>query len=71
MPSAFTVAVPIVPPPGAVIVTIAPGSPVPVTLVPSPATTAEGAPGAVVSGAVIPAGREPFPARSVWTTVSA
>ena len=71
VPSAPTVAVPITPPPGPRIVTVAPGSPAPVTEAPSSDTSRfVGADGAVRSGAVAVAGPETLPLASDRTTVT-
>ena len=69
LPLAATVVVPSTVPPAPVTVTRAPGSPVPVTTVPTPSIVAAGAAGAVVSGAVTESGGEALPAASVWTIV--
>ena len=61
---------PTTPPPAAVTVTRAPGSPVPVATVPSAPTAITGAAGAVRSGAVTAAAGEALPAASTWTTLS-
>ena len=66
----MTVAVPSATPPGPVTVTVAPGSPVPVTMLPVASRLATGASGAVLSGAATTAGGEALPAASVWTTDS-
>ena len=49
--------------------TVAPASPVPVSVVPSALTVATGAPGAVVSVVVAVVGGETLPAASAWVTV--
>ena len=51
-------------------VTVAPTSPVPVRLVPSPDTMPMGASGAVRSGAMMGEAGEALPAASLCTTVS-
>ena len=51
-------------------VTVAPGSPVPVMLVPLPLIVAVGTTGGVMSGAAAVAGGETFPAASLCTTVT-
>ena len=51
-------------------VTVAPASPVPVRLVPSPDTVPTGASGAVRSGAMTGDAGEGLPAASLCTTVS-
>ena len=71
LPSAPTVAVPICVPVALVIVTVAPGSPVPVATVPFAATLAVGASGAVASGATMPVAGEALPAGSLCDTDSA
>ena len=58
------------PPPAAVTVMVAPGSPVPVTTVPSAPMTALGAVGAVTSGAVTVVAGDTLPAESVSVTVT-
>ena len=71
MPFAPTTAVPtVVPVSGSRTVTVAPGSPVPVTEVPSGVTLAVGAAGGERSGAVTMVGGEWLPAGSVCTTVT-
>ena len=62
-------AVPIGWPPALVTWTVAPASPVPVSVVPSVLTVATGAVGAVVSGAVTVVAGEALPAASLWVTV--
>ncbi|MEJ8631734.1 hypothetical protein P0F65_22115 [Sphingomonas sp. I4] len=71
LPSPATCAVPITVPTASRMVTVAPASPVPVTLVPSPATWPVGASGAVRSGAVSAAPGETLPVASACTTVRA
>ena len=71
VPSAATSAEPSTTPAALVTVTVAPGSPVPVKVLPSAANArAPGAAGAVISGAVITTGSELLPAPSVTITSS-
>ena len=71
VPSAATVALPIVLPSASLIVTVEPASALPVTVSPSSLTaTSVGAVGAVVSGAVVEAAAEVLPAASVAVTLS-
>ena len=70
LPFASTSAVPITAPSGPRIVTVAPISPVPVSVVPSNETVPIGASGAVRSGAVTGDAGEALPAASLCTTVS-
>ncbi|EZP50247.1 hypothetical protein BW41_03204 [Sphingomonas sp. RIT328] len=58
-------------PPAPLIVTRAPGSPVPLTTVPVPSIATVGAAGAVTSGAVTESGGETLPAASPCVTVTA
>ena len=70
VPSSPTTPVPITSPFGSVISTVAPGSPVPETMVPSSLISRTGASGAVVSGAVTVASGDSLPAASVCVPVS-
>ena len=70
LPSAATVALPIVAPCASRTVTLAPASPVPDRLAPFAATLPIGVSGAVVSGATIAMAGEGLPAASVCTAVS-
>ena len=67
----MTVAVPSSAPAPSRTLTVAPISPVPVTMLPLASSVAAGAAGGVRSGAVKASGGEALPAGSVWTTVSA
>ena len=69
MPCASTVAVPSTWPAALRTVTVAPGSPVPVMVVPWPLIAAVGTAGGVMSGALIVVAGETLPAASVWVTV--
>ena len=68
LPSAATGPVPSGLPAASWTVTVAPGSPVPVTTVPSGETLATGAAGGVMSGAVTLTGVETLWAASAWVT---
>ncbi len=69
LPSLPTVAVPIGWPPASTTCTVAPGSPVPVSCVPSALTVTIGAVGAVISGALMVVAGEVLPAGSLCVTV--
>ncbi len=68
LPFPSTTAVPNTAPPVPRMVTVAPTSPVPVSVEPSPETVPMGASGAVRSGAMTVAGVEALPAASAWVT---
>ena len=70
LPSAPTGTVASTSPTGSVIVTVAPISPVPLTIVPSAETVATGPAGGVPSSAVTMVSGDPFPAASAWVTLS-
>ncbi len=71
MPLAATVAVPSTAPFASRIVTVAPASPEPVTIAPSPLIAAVSPVGAVMSGAVSGVAGDRLPPRSVWSSDSA